>query len=142
MSDFQLRVNPGSADEQVIELEPGSSLKIGRRPESDANKFLINDPAVSGTHAEVWHDGFHWRITDKGSTNGTCLNGRVLIPGDEYVLRHEDEISIAHIRIQVWYSSQEETFRLEALDLGEKSEDQFLAHVKLPSMPVNDLEDE
>lgn len=141
MSDFQLRVNPGTPEEQVIELEPGSRLKIGRRPEPDANKFLINDPSVSGTHAEVWHDGFYWRITDKGSTNGTSLNGRVLIPGDEYVLRHEDEIAIAHIPIQVWYSSQEETFRLDALNLDERSEDQFRAHTKLPPMPVQELPD-
>lgn len=139
MSDFQLKVNPGTPEEETIELEPGSRLKIGRRPETNVNKFVISDPNISGTHCEIWHDGFYWRIEDKDSTNGTTINGRVCLSGQEYVLRHDDLINVAHIPIRCYYSSQEETFRLEPV--SETPEDQFRAHVKLQPMPVQDLPD-
>lgn len=144
MSDFQLKVYPGTPEEETIELEPGSRLKIGRRPEHNVNKFIITDPNISGTHCEIWHDGFHWRIEDKDSTNGTTINGRACLSGQEYVLRHDDLIQIAHIPIRCYYSSQEETFRLEPVaekPAGEKLDDQFKAHVKLQPMPVQELPD-
>lgn len=62
---------------------PGTT--IGRHP---GNAIVLEDPSVSGEHAEiVWERG-RWWVRDTGSTNGTQVNGvRVgtpapLRPGD------------------------------------------------------------
>ena len=59
---------------------------MGRSRQCDV---MLDDPNVSRTHAEVRPRGGSWVLTDLGSTNGSCLNGRrmegpeVLKPGDE-----------------------------------------------------------
>src|SRR5690242_11750752 len=35
----------------------------------------LTDQSASRHHAEIWPYGDHWILTDKGSTNGTYLNG-------------------------------------------------------------------
>jgi hypothetical protein len=52
-------------------------------------EVVLDDPNVSRRHAEIRPRGGSWVLTDLGSTNGSCLNGRridnpeVLKPGDE-----------------------------------------------------------
>lgn len=48
------------------------SFTIGRGPECDV---VITEPAISRCHAEVrWQDGV-WQLVDRGSRNGTYLDG-------------------------------------------------------------------
>lgn len=48
------------------------SFTIGRAPECDV---VITEPAISRCHAEVrWQDGV-WQLVDRGSRNGTYLDG-------------------------------------------------------------------
>jgi hypothetical protein len=59
---------------------------IGRSRKCDV---VIDDANVSRQHAEIRPRGGAWVLTDLGSTNGSCLNGRriehpeVIQPGDE-----------------------------------------------------------
>ncbi|MBP1566016.1 MAG: FHA domain-containing protein [Oscillospiraceae bacterium] len=48
-------------------------FKIGR---NEANNLVINDPCVSGFHAEIISQGKEYYINDTNSANGTFVNGK------------------------------------------------------------------
>lgn len=59
-------------------------ITIGRLPDRD---LVIDDPGVSRVHAEVQRVGDGFRLIDRGSANGTVVNGErrtdhVLVDGD------------------------------------------------------------
>jgi FhaA, N-terminal domain/FHA domain len=66
-----------------------AGVTLGRSRECD---IVLNDPNVSRQHAEIRPRGGSWVLSDLGSTNGSCLNGRridspeVVKPGDEIEL--------------------------------------------------------
>jgi pSer/pThr/pTyr-binding forkhead associated (FHA) protein len=61
-------------------------ITIGRAPD---NLIIIEDPSVSGRHAQLERSGEIYRLKDLGSTNGTRVNG---IPTTETALRFDDRI--------------------------------------------------
>jgi len=69
-------------------LEPGSSLTIGRR---ESNNVVIDNMAVSGTHAkvDVLEDGY--LITDLKSKNGTFVNDKLI---SSHWLEKDDVVTI------------------------------------------------
>jgi hypothetical protein len=66
-----------------------AGVTLGR---SRQNEVVLDDANVSRRHAEIRPRGGSWVLSDLGSTNGSCLNGRridnpeVLKPGDEIEL--------------------------------------------------------
>jgi class 3 adenylate cyclase len=95
-------VYPDSPDSYNVELEPGQTLEIGRKPTTTGNRKLVIPIAeVSGQHAEIRSTAAGWTIRDSGSTNGTKLNGDRLSPGKEYRLYGGDRIQVAHIDLLV-----------------------------------------
>jgi hypothetical protein len=68
----------------------GVPVTIGRGEDADV---VIPDPAVSRLHAEIRPDGDGYIILDRGSSNGTFVNG-VAISGP-HRLQPGDEIKIA-----------------------------------------------
>jgi hypothetical protein len=52
---------------------------------------------ISRLHAEIRRIGGKTSLFDLNSTNGTRLNGRELIPGEEYPLSNNDRISLADV---------------------------------------------
>jgi FHA domain-containing protein len=66
-----------------------AGVTLGRSRECDV---VLSDPNVSRQHAEIRPRGGSWVLTDLGSTNGSCLNGRrieapeVVTAGDEIEL--------------------------------------------------------
>jgi len=46
---------------------------IGRKQDCD---FVVHDDSTSRVHAVVMLYAGRWYVTDHGSTNGTCINGR------------------------------------------------------------------
>lgn len=59
-------------------------ISVGRSP---SNAICVNDPSVSGQHAQLQLVGDSYHVKDLGSTNGTRVNGAVITtvplrPGD------------------------------------------------------------
>jgi len=71
----------GAAHELTDEV-----ITIGRATD---NMIVIDDPSVSGRHAQLRLAGEVYRLKDLESTNGTCVNG---IPVTETALRFDDRI--------------------------------------------------
>jgi hypothetical protein len=67
-------------------LDPARQcLSLGRSPDCD---IVVNDQRVSRHHADIQWNGRQWEVADKGSVNGTYVNGTQinrlwpLLPGD------------------------------------------------------------
>ena len=67
----KLTVSAASGLVLVHELG-GDVITIGRGPD---NVIQIDDPSVSGEHAEISLRRGRWWVRDLGSTNGTLVNG-------------------------------------------------------------------
>src|SRR5207253_10703851 len=61
-------------------------ITVGRAPD---NTIHIDDPSVSGRHAELRAAGKAYQLRDLGSTNGTRVNGSATI---EIILHSGDRI--------------------------------------------------
>jgi len=73
------------------ERELKDRLTIGRGPEND---LVIPSQKVSRDHAVIEFERSRWFLEDRGSFNGTFLNGDRLRPGTSLPLRHADRIGI------------------------------------------------
>jgi hypothetical protein len=73
------------------EHELTEDVTIGRDPENDV---AFPSPAVSREHAAVIFRDGRWYLEDRGSFNGTFLNGTRVHPGTPLPLRHYDRIGI------------------------------------------------
>jgi pSer/pThr/pTyr-binding forkhead associated (FHA) protein len=73
------------------EHELEEAVTIGRDP---GNDIAFPSPAVSREHAVVTVRDGRWFLEDRGSFNGTFLNGTRLQPGTPLPLRHSDRIGI------------------------------------------------
>lgn len=74
---------------------PTRVVTIGRL---GGNDLVLSDPAVSGRHARVIHEGGDVFIEDLGSRNGTFINGRDA-PVDRALLRPSDVILLGNTRL-------------------------------------------
>src|SRR5262245_3696785 len=73
------------------EHELKEAVTIGREL---GNDITFPSPAVSREHAAVTLRDGRWFLEDRGSFNGTFLNGTRLQPGTPLPLRHSDRIGI------------------------------------------------
>lgn len=64
---------------------------IGRAEDND---LALEKPTVSRHHALVTEEGDRWFLEDRGSFNGTFLNGSRIQPGAKVPLRHGDRIGL------------------------------------------------
>src|SRR5258708_5221250 len=72
---------------------------IGRMP---ANHFVLDDPQVSGFHAEIIPTPYGCLLIDLGGRNGTFVNGHRLIPDLPYTLRSGDKIRFGQTELFFW----------------------------------------
>jgi hypothetical protein len=77
---------PDGSEHQLKE-----SVTIGRDP---ANDLTFRSNTVSREHAAIVFQDGRWYLEDRGSYNGTFLNGTRLQPGVPLPLRHADRIGI------------------------------------------------
>jgi len=78
-----------------LRLEGSSrSLTLGRSPH---NRILVSDPSVSGDHAELIIEDGGIRICDRGSKNGTHLNGVPLRAGSIPWLQPMDRLTFGRV---------------------------------------------
>jgi pSer/pThr/pTyr-binding forkhead associated (FHA) protein len=73
------------------EVELKDSISIGR---DTTNDVVLESSAISRDHAAVTHQDGRWYLEDRGSFNGTYLNGTRVVPGTPLPLRHADRIGI------------------------------------------------
>jgi hypothetical protein len=77
---------PDGAEHELTE-----SVSVGRDPTND---LVMESVAVSREHAAVTLQDGRWYLEDRGSFNGTYLNGTRVVPGTPLPLRHADRINI------------------------------------------------
>ena len=84
------------ADGQRIILDR-DSIMVGRQSDCEV---VIDDDNVSRRHAEIRRTAAGWVITDRGSTNGTKVNGEKIVNGQ--LLANGDVVAFgsAHTRFE------------------------------------------
>jgi len=85
---FRLVMNSGPTAGTAYPLEK-SEVTIGR---DMGNDIVINDPEVSRHHSRLFFQGDNYIIEDRGSTNGTSVNGQKLL--GPYTLRIGELITL------------------------------------------------
>ncbi len=88
----KITVNRENFQVDERELEQGS-LTIGRNQDNDLS---IDDPAVSGHHAQIVTVFDSSYIEDLGSTNGTFVNGK---QAKTHTLHNGDVLTMGHYQI-------------------------------------------
>jgi FHA domain len=73
------------------ERELTTEFAIGR---ADDNDLTLEKPTVSRHHALVTEEGDRWFLEDRGSFNGTFLNGSRIQAGAKVPLRHGDRVGL------------------------------------------------
>ncbi len=87
----RLVISQGNDAGQEIEIRPGKSYTIGRGLDNDV---VLTDIAVSRKHFDLRFEDGAWIIVDRGSGNGTVVNGNV--EDNAFMLAHGDMIEIGN----------------------------------------------
>jgi hypothetical protein len=95
--------------EHELMLPVVETLTLGRRadqaeadvPHIDLSAFAAEEHGISRLHARIRRKGMMVYIADLGSTNGTHLNGRRLIPDGERLLRDGDLLHLSRLLIRI-----------------------------------------
>ena len=86
-----IRIPFPEQDEPSLVTLTGARITIGRLP---FNTVQIIDRTISGFHAELILENGHYRLHDRGSTNGTFVNGE---PATDFHLREACTISFGTV---------------------------------------------
>lgn len=136
MSSGNIKVNPDTPDEYSVELNDGEVLHIGRRPApGGVKKLILPYPEVSGQHAEIRCAAEGWTVMDRNSTNGTTVNGKVCNSGEEYPLKHGDEVRIAQYQLRV-FPPQTHSLDIEVEEGDEDSQDRTQYSIKFMNATI------
>jgi pSer/pThr/pTyr-binding forkhead associated (FHA) protein len=101
----------GSTDEIVFDAQTITEIIIGRldpetgeTPAIDLERFHAMEQGVSRRHAAIVRkEGGSLQIVDKGSPNGTFLNGQRLIANQPRILRDGDELRLGKLVLSVHF---------------------------------------
>ena len=74
-----------------MEIRPGKTYTIGRGIDND---IVLTDIAVSRKHFDLRNDDGSWVIVDRGSGNGTVVNGN--LEDNPFMLANGDVIEIGN----------------------------------------------
>jgi len=106
-----LKVIAGSRKGLNVPLPAEQPLVIGRK----RGDLLLDDPLVSGSHAQLIPREDGWVLQDLGSTNGTLVDGRLV---REELLQPGAEIAIGNTRLVLFVGLEEEVVEAGAPDPG------------------------
>lgn len=84
-----LQEGPGAGQAHTLDPARRPVLSVGRSSECD---IVLNDHRASRHHADFRWNGGEWEIRDRGSTNGTYVNGMQV--HQPYELRLGDRVTI------------------------------------------------
>jgi len=84
-----------------------SGLSSDTAPDVDLTPFNALEKGVSRRHLRIRCPDYMLYVTDLGSRNGTWLNGHIILPGAERLLRSGDTLQLGALRIRVkfWQSA-------------------------------------
>ncbi|HVU10532.1 MAG TPA: response regulator [Phototrophicaceae bacterium] len=95
----------------TVQARVGDAMLIGRgdsasgfAPEVDLTPFDAYAKGVSRKHAVITVKDQRLMVRDLNSTNGTRLNNVLCKPGEEYRLRHGNELMLGTLRLQVSFA--------------------------------------
>lgn len=98
-----------------ISVQPAEQVIIGRKdvdnkviPDIDLAPFGAVEKGVSRVHAAILRTEEALIIMDKGSANGTHLNGQRLVPQQPRVLRDGDEIRLGRLVAHIYFKRKQE----------------------------------
>ena len=98
----------GAAQPLVIQLE--GELTLGRfdathndKKRLDLTPYNAYTLGVSRQHATIQRYGDLLTLTDLGSTNGTMVNGKTVVPGQAHPLHDGDEIILGELLIHIYF---------------------------------------
>jgi len=109
-TDAVLIVEKGEPDElwRVILLSTHASI-IGRSYEGNEPDISFKNLFISKNHAQITYSSGRFILIDlTTSKHGTELNGMPMIKGMPYVLKHNDEISLAKKSVQLRFCFESE----------------------------------
>lgn len=92
-------------------LTPGSALEVGRS--SDVEVSLPEVLSISRRHARLHHLGQGVTLEDLGSTNGTYINGRLLVGTS--VLKSGERFQVAGVHFKFLHERDVESAYYEAI---------------------------
>jgi pSer/pThr/pTyr-binding forkhead associated (FHA) protein len=110
MPNIKLKLPENEAPSQIALR--GDHITIGRRPD---NAIQIRDRTVSAHHAELLLEDGHYRLRDRGATNGTRVNG---LEVTDYHLRESCRIDLGGVECE---------FHVSPVPSGSETEDDKLA---------------
>jgi putative methionine-R-sulfoxide reductase with GAF domain len=108
----RLYISEGPMKDQTFDFEK-KTVFIGR---SSRNDIQISDKMISRKHLKISKTGGSFCVEDLRSTNGTLLNGDMVVPGQGYEVTERDTIVIGNTVIQLGGISPNKT--LDIKDLG------------------------
>ena len=86
---------------EVITIGRVSDIPDDSHPDVDLGPYGAGEKGVSRKHVKIKRKNILVYVADLGSTNGTLLNGRRLIPNAERLLRNGDELQLGHLKMKV-----------------------------------------
>jgi hypothetical protein len=86
---------------EVVTVGRQSDVADDSHPDVDLSAFGAGDKGVSRKHIKIKRKNILVYVADLGSTNGTLLNGRRLIPNAERLLRNGDELQLGRLKMKV-----------------------------------------
>ncbi|KAG0601813.1 hypothetical protein M758_11G141300 [Ceratodon purpureus] len=118
-------------------------VTIGR---TRTNKYPIKDPTVSQKHAVIEWRVDCWVVVDVGSSNGTDVNGKVLVENEPVRLRNGDLVRFGNaikVRVQIEEEDEEEEEEeVEEIEQVEVEEVEELEVVEVEEVEEAEQEEE
>ncbi|CAN5745748.1 hypothetical protein BH11MYX2_BH11MYX2_05000 [soil metagenome] len=121
----RLVVTVGNDRGRELDVAPGKSYTIGRGLDND---LVLTDIAVSRKHFDIRYEGNSWIVQDRGSGNGTLVNGNV--EDAPFQLANSDIVEIGNT-----------TFRIDIPNSLARASSNALPTVDVP-IDVEEEEDE
>jgi pSer/pThr/pTyr-binding forkhead associated (FHA) protein len=127
----QLRVKNGPQKGKIVQIEGNEPVILGRDPDTH---LQIIDKGVSRAHAEVFRVGEMVFIRDRGSRNGTFVNGEQM---EEELLREGDVIRVGTTQL-VFESTKSNRERGKTLQFEEGDDFRTSLELKVDDLFVNE----
>jgi pSer/pThr/pTyr-binding forkhead associated (FHA) protein len=116
----RLVITGGNDTGLETDVAAGKAYTIGRGLDND---IVLTDIAVSRKHFDLRNDGGSWVIVDRGSGNGTVVNGN--LEDNPFMLANGDVIEIGNTTFRFDFQTGEVPRAAEPNEFGEDGEDEM-----------------